>query len=101
MSPTATIEAAPSQPWALRASLNQKPKIVHVVQVRRSRGVTSESMLDQVPSSAKVDGCLGSFQPESVLFCPTSVLTLWTRRCRYEESFEVAVVDAMMPRNTV
>lgn len=45
VSPTAIILAGASQLWAFRASENQYPPIVHAVQVRRSRGVTSVSIL--------------------------------------------------------
>jgi len=65
------IEAAPSQPWAFKASLNQNPSRVQVDQVRRSTGVTSQSTLVQVSSSANVDFCLGMTHPESVVFART------------------------------
>jgi len=44
--PTAIIEAGAIHPWALRASENQKPIIVQCDQIRRSTGVTSQSMFD-------------------------------------------------------
>lgn len=39
------MEAGAIQLWALRASENQYPKMVHDVHVRRSMGVTSQSIL--------------------------------------------------------
>ena len=59
------------------------------------------SMLDQVPSSAKVVVCLGKTQPEIVPFCLTLSLMDPARRCRYEVTEDVAEVNAIvLSRNT-
>lgn len=44
VNPTAMIDAGAIQLCAFRASENQKPNMVQADQVRRSRGVTSQSM---------------------------------------------------------
>jgi hypothetical protein len=62
------IAEAPDQLWADSTSLNQYPRIVHEDHVRRSKGVTSESRLLQLFSSAKVMGCFSNIQPSRVFF---------------------------------
>lgn len=69
------MELGASQPCALRASLHQNPIIVHDVHVRLCSGVTSESMLVQVPSSAKEVDCFSSIQPEGREYFFTRPLT--------------------------
>ena len=93
------MEAGAIQLWALRASENQYPKMVHDVHVRRSRGVTSQSMLvlsiayvsqhgnaltiglgeeactHQVPSTAKDEDCWGKTQPDGFVLARRSALT--------------------------
>jgi hypothetical protein len=62
------MAAGASHPCAFSASENQKPNMVQGLQMRRSRGVTSISMLVHVPSSAKEDCGRGMIHPERDLF---------------------------------
>jgi len=67
------IADAPAQLCADSTSENQYPRMVHDDHVRLSRGVTSESTLLQLFSSAKVMGCLSRIQPSELflelMFC--------------------------------
>jgi len=91
--PTAMMEAAPSQPWAFKASLNQKPNNAQVVQVRRSTGVTSQSTFDHLSGSAKVDFCLGMTQAEGFLFAQS--------RCRKSEDMLDAGLTGLIRKRSL
>jgi hypothetical protein len=93
------MDAGASQPCAFNASENQKPSMVHGVHVRRSSGVTSQSMLvlcpvsmcagrclahvgggtHQVSSSPKVDFGFGITHPEGLVFALAPSLIEVTR----------------------
>lgn len=63
------------------ASDIQNPKMVREVHVRRSTGVTSESILDQLSLSAKDVSSLGNTHPE-----------------RFVLAFRLAPADSKRPR---
>lgn len=67
------------QLWILMMSLNQYPKIVQLVHVRLSRGVTSRSTFDQVPGGAQLDSCFCKTHPSMCRFLCSSSLTLSSR----------------------
>lgn len=63
VNPTAMIADAPAHVWADNASLIQYPRIVQLVHVRLSNGVTSVSRLLHVSWSANVTVCFSRTHP--------------------------------------
>src|SRR5687768_4204546 len=66
---------APAQLCTDNASLIQYPRTVQLVQVRRSNGVTSVSLLLHVPSSANVMACFSRTHPSTLVLDRASAFT--------------------------
>jgi len=75
------IEEGACHPWALIASDIQNPSTVSEVQVRRSTGVTSASMLLHLSGSANVVVSLGMIHPLDFVFFLISLFAECSR-CR-------------------
>ena len=96
--PIAMIEDGACQPCALIASDIQNPSTVSEVQVRRSTGVTSASMLLHLSGSANVVVSLGMIHPLGVVFFLISLFADCSL-CRTVVVIGETIVDAAMWRD--
>lgn len=92
------IEDGACQPCALIASEIQNPSTVSDVQVRRSTGVTSASMLLHLSESANVVVSLGMTHPPGFVFFLISLFADCSR-CRIVEVTWETIVGAVMWRD--